>query len=125
MTTVLNEVTAVCEGCGCTWDNACRGGCAWNREAWREGRALCTACTSIASAPTSGASVVSVLTNEQVLDLMRQDLRTTVPAFRAKLERAIDLSIDEAIRQRIANAYADDALRAVMLRKLVSEAGHG
>lgn len=42
--TVLNQKTAKCEGCGCTWDAACEGGCSWNPEHWKQGRAVCSAC---------------------------------------------------------------------------------
>jgi hypothetical protein len=40
----LNERTAKCERCGCTWEKACPGGCAWNSTQWARGHAVCTAC---------------------------------------------------------------------------------
>lgn len=46
--------------------------------------------------------ITAGLSNEQVLEFMRQDPRTTVHEFRAKLEAAIGMSVDSAIRQRIA-----------------------
>jgi len=48
----LSMRTAKCEGCGCTWDNAClvvgpqgRHGCSWDPEMWKKGRAVCSLCT--------------------------------------------------------------------------------
>ncbi|MBK8006726.1 MAG: ParB/RepB/Spo0J family partition protein [Gemmatimonadetes bacterium] len=40
----LEEATAFCERCGCTQEEACHGGCAWDPESWRKGKAVCTSC---------------------------------------------------------------------------------
>jgi hypothetical protein len=40
----LNERTAKCERCGCTWEKACPGGCSWNQAAWAKGQAICSGC---------------------------------------------------------------------------------
>jgi ParB/RepB/Spo0J family partition protein len=42
----LDEKTAKCEGCGCTWKKPCKGGCAWSPNQWKKGRAVCTACVA-------------------------------------------------------------------------------
>jgi hypothetical protein len=44
--------TAVCEGCGCTWENACQPfGCAWDQVFWNVGRAVCTECVRLNRVP--------------------------------------------------------------------------
>lgn len=40
----LDEKTAACEKCGCTWDAACPGGCSWDQAAWAKGKAICSSC---------------------------------------------------------------------------------
>jgi hypothetical protein len=42
----LDPKTARCERCGCTWDEPCPEGCAWDIGAWQQGRALCTSCVT-------------------------------------------------------------------------------
>lgn len=52
---VLDETTAACEQCGCTWNSPCLDaidpGCAWNPDAWEAGRAICTSCQPIEARP--------------------------------------------------------------------------
>ncbi len=43
----MSATPDVCQVCGCTWDRACPGGCAWaNAE-----RTLCTACADPSGFP--------------------------------------------------------------------------
>jgi hypothetical protein len=45
----FDEQTAACEVCGCTWDDACPGGCSWDPGFQKQGRAVCSQCTAKAS----------------------------------------------------------------------------
>lgn len=47
----LAPETAWCERCGCTQEQACAGGCAWDPDSWKTGKAICTACVGDTPAP--------------------------------------------------------------------------
>lgn len=47
----LDELSAVCEGCGCTYFNPCEGGCSWDPEHWARGSAICSRCAPTAPLP--------------------------------------------------------------------------